>query len=161
MLSMQDNQVIKTQAHNTMSSHKPLHKSKLLVAHFSSLPSREALYGEIMAWGKKLSPFDPAWKTEENRVAGCQSVMYLYSHLEGPQVIFYAASDALISAGLAALLIEVYSGEPAETILLSPPQFLEDLGIPSVLTPGRANGLASLYLKMKQEALRHLVPLRS
>ncbi len=110
-----------------------------------------------MAWGKKLAPFDPAWKTEENRVMGCQSVMYLYNRLEGSRVFFYAASDALISAGLAALLIDVYSGEPAETILLSPPQFLEDLGIPSVLTPGRANGLASLYLKMKQEALRHLV----
>lgn len=132
-------------------------KAEALVSHFSSLPSREALYGEIMSWGKKLSPFDPAWKTEENRVAGCQSVMYLYSHLEGSQVFFYAASDALISAGLAALLIEVYSGQPAETILLSPPQFLEDMGIPSVLTPGRANGLASLYLKMKQQALHHLV----
>lgn len=136
-----------------------MNKSELLVAHFSSLPSKEALYGEIMAWGKKLPPFDPAWKTEKNRVGGCQSIMYLHTELEGSQVIFYAASDALISAGLAALLIEVYSGEPAETILLSPPQFLEDLGIPSVLTPGRANGLESLYLKMKQEALRQLVSL--
>ena len=132
-------------------------KSEILIAHFSSLPSREALYGEIMSWGKKLSPFDPAWRIENNRVTGCQSVMYLYSHLEGSQVFFHAASDALISAGLAALLIEVYSGEPPESILLSPPQFLEDLGIPSVLTPGRANGLASLYLKMKQQALHHLV----
>lgn len=131
-------------------------KTETLVAHFSSLPSREALYGEIMTWGKKLTPFDPAWKTEENRVTGCQSIMYLHSRLDGTNVVFYASSDALISAGLAALLLEVYSGEPAETILLSPPQFLEELGIPSVLTPGRANGLASLYLKMKQEALRHL-----
>jgi cysteine desulfuration protein SufE len=131
-------------------------KIEALISHFSSLPSREALYSEIMLWGKKLQPFEAEWKKETNRVMGCQSIMYLYSCLENSRVYFYATSDALISAGLAALLIEVYSGEPAETILLSPPQFLEDLGIPSLLTPGRANGLASLFLKMKQEALSHL-----
>lgn len=132
-------------------------KIEILKARFSSLPSREALYQEIMEWGKKLPPFEPAWKIESNRVTGCQSLMYLHSRLEENRVYFSAASDALISAGLAALLIEIYSEEPPETILLSPPTFLEDLGIPAALTPGRANGLASLYLKMKQEALAYLI----
>ncbi len=136
-----------------------LTKATALIQRFDSLVTKETLYSEIMEGGKKLPSFDPAWKTEENRVSGCQSLMYLYSRYENQKVYFYAASDALISAGLAALLIEVYSGEPAETILLSPPTFLEEIGIPSALTPGRANGLASLYLKMKQEALRHLVHL--
>lgn len=134
----------------------PLSQADALIAEFASLGSREALYNHIMAWAKKLPPFDPAWKTEANRVVGCQSEMYLHSEKVGQKIFFYATSDALISAGLAALLIEVYSGEPAETILLKPPTFLEEIGIPSALTPGRANGLASLHLKMKQEALRHL-----
>jgi cysteine desulfuration protein SufE len=131
-------------------------KIEALVTRFSSLPTREVLYGEIIAWGKKLLPFDPNWKIEKNLVAGCQSTMYLYSNCDHHAISFYASSDALISAGLAALLISVYSGEPPETVLLSPPLFLEELGIPSVLTPGRANGLASLYLKMKQEALFYI-----
>jgi cysteine desulfuration protein SufE len=133
------------------------HKVDTLIAHFTALPNREAFYQEIIEWGKKLPYFDPSWKNETTRVVGCQSLMYLHTRTESGELYFFAASDALISAGLAALLIEVYNGEPPETILLSPPTFLDTLGIPSLLTPGRANGLASLYLKMKQEALRSLV----
>jgi len=132
-------------------------KIENLKIHFSSLPSREILYQKIMEWGKKLPSFKPEWKSEENLVAGCQSLMYLYSSYKNGNVHFYASSDAFISTGLAALLIEIYSGEPPDTILITPPTFLEELGIPSALTPGRANGLASLYLKMKQEAIRYLV----
>lgn len=132
-------------------------KIENLKKELSSLPSREVLYQKIMEKGKKLPAFNPLWKCEQNRVVGCQSLMYLYSVYDGRMVSFYASSDALISSGLAALLIEIYSGEPPDTILLTPPSFIEELGIPSVLTPGRANGLASLYLKMKQEALRHLI----
>lgn len=135
-----------------------LRKIEALKLQFALLNSREALYQQIMEWGKRLPPFNPAWKMEENRVAGCQSTMYLYAHFENSKLYFYADSDALISAGLASLLIAAYSGEPAETILLTPPTFLEELGIPSALTPGRANGLASLYLKMKQDAVRFLLP---
>jgi cysteine desulfuration protein SufE len=135
-----------------------LSKIETIRSEFRALHSQEMLYQKIMEWGKKLPSFEPAWKCEENLVPGCQSMMYLFTQLKGQHLYFYAASDALISAGLAALLIDVYSGEPPETILLTPPDFLEELAIPSALTPGRANGLASLYLKMKQEAVRFLLP---
>jgi cysteine desulfuration protein SufE len=135
----------------------PTAKIDSLKTHFSNLPNREALYQKIIDWGKKLEPFDPLWKVENNRVSGCQSLMYLYTKYENYRVFFYAASDALISAGLAAILIEVYNEEAPEAVLLHPPLFLQELGIPDALTPGRANGLASLYLKMKQEALKFLV----
>src|SRR5262245_59971594 len=117
-------------------------KIQRLKEQFISLASREALYQQIMEWGKKLPTFKTEWKQEENRVLGCQSVMYLYSLSEKGCLFFFASSDALISTGLASVLIEVYSGEPPDAILLTPPTFLEDLGIPSALTPGRANGLA-------------------
>lgn len=123
---------------------------------FSSSPSRELLYQQIMNFGKKLSPFEESWKTQDNLVLGCQSVMYLKTIYKDGKLTFFAASDALISAGLASLLIFVYSGEAPETVLTSPPKFLEELGIIESLTPGRANGLASLYFKMKQEAVKHL-----
>ena len=67
---------------------------------------------------------------------------------------FNAFSDALISKGLASILIEVYTGLSPKDILMNSPVFIKDLGILSSLTPGRANGIASLHLKMKQEALR-------
>ena len=134
-----------------------INKIEALKNQFSSLGSREALYQKIMERSKRLPPFKEEWKQEANRVTGSQRVMYLYSISENGHVYFYYSSDALISSGLAAILIDIYSGEPPDSILLTPPAFLEELGIPSVLTPGRANGLASLYLKMKQEAVKYLL----
>ena len=70
---------------------------------------------------------------------------------------FEAEADALISAGLAALLTQVYSGETPETILKCPPTYLDEIGISASLTPNRANGLYSIHLRMKQEALKLLM----
>ena len=100
---------------------------------------------------------DAAYKVDENIVQGCQSVMYLRSHMKDGKVFFEVSSEALISAGLAALLVFVYSGEPPEAILKIPATYLQDLGIYASLTPGRSNGLSSLYLRMKQDALKFLV----
>lgn len=109
-----------------------------------------------MEWGKRLTPFESERKIEANLVPGCQSVMYLHATFDDGKVYFTASSDALISAGLAAILIEAYGGLTTEAILKTPPTFLDKLGIPASLTPGRVNGLASLFLKMKQEAVRNL-----
>lgn len=117
--------------------------------------SKEELYREIMKL--KLPPFREEWKSEENLVAGCQSIMHLMSEVKEGKIYFYAHSDALISRGLAALLVQFYSGRPPEDVLKVAPTFIEELGIPGILSPGRANGLASLHIKMKQLALAHLV----
>ena len=87
---------------------------------------------------------------------GCQSTTYLVSHLNDDKMSFYVWSEALISAGLAALLASVYNGESPEAVLKCPPDFLTDLGISASLTPNRANGLYNLHLRMKQDALRFL-----
>jgi len=124
---------------------------------FDEIQSREELYQKIMEIGKELPPFDEAWTIPENLVSGCQSILYLHSEVKEGKIYFYASSDALISKGLAALLIDFYSGRPPEEVLKVAPTFLEELKIPEALSPSRANGLASLYLKMKQQALSHLV----
>lgn len=125
---------------------------------FSTCASREEVYQKIMEWGERLPPFKSEWKTEDALVNGCQSVMHVHAELKNGRIFFAASSDALISAGLAAILLEAYNGKSPEAVLKEPPVFLEELGIPDSLTPGRANGLASLYLKMKQEALKLLLP---
>lgn len=135
---------------------RSLPQVKAIKESFSDCTSPAMKYQRIMQWGKKLPPFDAKWRTEGNLVSGCQSKLYLHTIEIKQRIYFSAESDALISAGLAALLIEAYNGETAEAILTSPPQFLDELDIPLSLTPGRANGLASLYLKMKQEALKYL-----
>lgn len=126
---------------------------------FLSCSSEEAKYEKIIELGRKQKPLPSIHKTPENLVKGCQSQMYLHSawSKDGKKILFETESDALISAGLASLLTRVYSDEEPEAILKCPPNYLEELGISASLTPNRANGLYSLHLRMKQEALKLLV----
>ncbi|HSX03255.1 MAG TPA: SufE family protein [Rhabdochlamydiaceae bacterium] len=134
-----------------------LEKQEALKREFASCLSREAKYEKIIELGRVLPPFAEEEKVPENLIKGCQSIVYLSSKLDDGKLKFSAFSLALISSGLAMLLIKIYDGETPETILKCPPLFLEELGIHASLTPGRSNGLSSLYLRMKQDALKFLV----
>ncbi|WP_044881976.1 SufE family protein [Neochlamydia sp. EPS4] len=131
-------------------------KQNELKALFAACPNEESKYKKIIEMGRTLTKLEPPHKTSENIVKGCQSAMYLHSFLKEGNVYFEVESEALISAGLAALLVYVYNGETPESILTCAPTFLEDLGIRASLTPSRANGLYSVHLRMKQDALRLL-----
>lgn len=132
-------------------------KIDLLKKKITPISSSEQKYHLLIEMGKELSPFKNEYKTEENRVHGCQSKLYLYSYELKGKIFFEASADALISAGLAALLISIYSGETAETILQRAPDFLQTLGIQASLSLNRSNGLAYIHLKMKQDALKFIL----
>ena len=131
-----------------------LAKQTALKQLFESLTSPEQKYHKIIELGQALPAYPHEYKTPEKIVNGCQSLMYLHTYRsDDGNVSFFADSEALISRGLAALLIAIYQGESPETILMCPPSCLESLGIQASLSPSRSNGLASLYLKMKRDAL--------
>lgn len=134
-----------------------LEKQRKVKNIFERFTSDEEKYAKIIECGKLLLPLPLGLKTEENLVHGCQSKMYLHSTLVMGNVLFQAESDALISSGLAWILIEAYSDEPPEVILKCPPSYLEELGIGASLSPSRANGLYSMHLRMKQDALKLLL----
>jgi cysteine desulfuration protein SufE len=140
-----------------MSFNSCLEKQNRVKALFGQCLTEEAKYEKIIELGRQHSPLSPDYKIPENIVKGCQSIVYLHSHMQGDSVMFEAESEALISSGLAMILIQVYSGETPETILKCPPSYLEELGISASLTPNRANGLYSIHLRMKQEALKFLL----
>lgn len=119
--------------------------------------STQERYQTLMEMGRKLPPFPDTYKTPDRIVPGCQSTLYLHASLHEGKLFFNAQADALISAGLAALLIAVYSGETPETILKRTPDFIRELGISASLSPNRSNGLSSIYLRMKQEALKSII----
>lgn len=133
-----------------------LKKQDELKALFADCPTVEAKYQRIIELGRSQTRLDPAVKTQETIVRGCQSIMYMNTEYRDGKLYFQTESDAIISSGLGILLTRVYSGESPETILRFAPKYIEDLGIPQTLTPGRANGLASIYVRMKQEALHRL-----
>ncbi|GAB5411639.1 MAG: SufE family protein [Chlamydiales bacterium] len=123
---------------------------------FTSLTTPEAKYEKIIQLGRELPDIENHLKIPKNLVPGCQSQMFLTTRSEKGVLFFQAWSDALISAGLAYLLIATYSGFSPEIILKEPPKFLEELELFSVLSPTRSNGLKSLHLKMQQKAIQHL-----
>lgn len=130
-------------------------KHEALLEKFSKSKNPEQIYEKIIELGRALPPISKDLKTKENLVAGCQSEVFLHTEIAIDGKIFYhIGSEALISSGLAALLLLIYQGEPAELILLYPPLFISDLGLAKSLSPGRSNGLASIYARMKQETTR-------
>lgn len=131
-------------------------KIDLIKQKFSSLKSPDERYGLIIQMGRALLPLPPDQKIPANIVPGCQSTLHLAATLSDNKLFFSAASDALISAGLAALLIEAFNGCTPEEILRSSSSFLQELGITASLSPNRSNGLGSIYLKMKQIALKNI-----
>lgn len=140
-----------------MSFETCLQKQKEVKDLFSGLVTLESKYDKIIEIGRTQCHLNAKYLTDEFLVRGCQSRMYLVSHFINGKVYFESESDAIISAGLSILLIRVYSGEEPETILKCFPSYLEELNIPQTLTPGRANGLASIYLRMKQDALKYFM----
>ncbi len=124
---------------------------------FTSCKTPEERYELIISLGQKLPPMNPLYKTKENLVEGCQSNLYLHSSLIDGLLHFETDSDALISKGLAAILIHLYNKEPPEHILKYPPTLLSELAIFTSLSPTRATGLRSLYTRMQKIALQCLV----
>ena len=121
--------------------------------HFAGCTSP---YDKIIELGRDLPPLPKADQIPANLVSGCQSTLYLKTTFREGKLYFETQADALISAGLAVLLTSVLSGETPETVLTFEPTYLTELNIPASLSPSRANGLASLHLRMKQEALKML-----
>ncbi len=133
-----------------------IEKQQRIKALFASCDSDHDKYQKIIEIGRGLQKMDPQHKIVENIIKGCQSTVYLHSYVKDGLLYFEIESEALISSGLAALLILAYNGEPPEVILKQPPSHLEELRIAQTLTPGRSNGLYSIHLRMKQNALNHI-----
>lgn len=131
-------------------------KISLLSKHFKPGLSTKEISLQIMDFSKTLPPMREELKTKENQVMGCQSTTYLASHEKEGRIYFEADSDALISRGIAAILVFVYSGQELESVIHTPPDFAKDLGILSSLSLSRAGGLASMFSKIKFQAICYL-----
>lgn len=114
----------------------------------------EMRYNALIELGRSLPAYPNEYKTADRIVSGCQSILYLHCFFDRGKCFFQADADALISKGLAAILIAAYSEETPETILKCPPTFISEIGIGASLSPNRSNGLAQIHLRMKQEALK-------
>ena len=115
------------------------------IKEFEELSDWESKYKKIIEMGKALNALPEEFKTEELKVKGCQSQVWLKASLnEKKEVLFVGESDSMIAQGLLAILIKVYSKKSPTEILNIKPDFLEQIGLKKHLSPNRANGVYSM-----------------
>lgn len=109
-------------------------------------------YQYLIDLGRKLPEFPPEWKTEEHRLLGCQSMVWIVPEGNAQRLDFHAASDSAIVSGLIFLALRVYSGRSAQEILDIAPDYIAAIGLAKHLSPTRSNGLAALLDFIKTRA---------
>lgn len=128
-------------------------RQQKVVEEFAGLSDWEQRYKKLIELGKSLPDLSDEKKTEDFKVKGCQSQVWMHARMDDGRVFFEADSDALLVRGLVALLLKVYSGGTPEEILTVPPDFVREIGLESKLSPSRANGLFSMIKQMKYYAV--------
>lgn len=106
-------------------------------------------YEYIIDLGKKLPQIDEQYKIDANLIKGCQSRVWLHADSQEDKISFTADSDAVITKGIIALLIQVLNHQSAEDIAKSELYFIDKIGLKEHLSPTRSNGLVSMVKQMK------------
>ncbi len=111
-------------------------------------------YQYLIDLGRKLPEFPVEWKTEEYRLHGCQSQVWLRAEEQGDLLNFQAISDSAIVSGLIAILMRVYSDRTPGEIISIQPDFIDAIGLHEHLSPTRSNGLHAMLDAIKGHATR-------
>ncbi|MEE2527039.1 SufE family protein [Hyphobacterium sp. HN65] len=125
-----------------------------LVEEFDFLGDWEERYRYLIDLGQAMPALSDDEKSEDNRVKGCTSRVWLViDDAAGDAFRFRADSDAHIVKGLAALLIRLYSGRGKDDIAaIDPREVLTRIGLAEHLSPQRSNGLNSMIARIRKEA---------
>ena len=110
-------------------------------------------YEYLIEIGRSLQIIDEQYKLDENIIKGCQSKVWLYSEMNHTKIDFTADSDAILTKGLVALLLRVFSNQTPEDILKADTLFIDEIGLKEHLSPTRANGLVSMLKQIKLYAI--------
>ncbi|MBP7166671.1 MAG: SufE family protein [Bacteroidia bacterium] len=124
-----------------------------IIADFELFEGWEEKYQYIIEIGQKLPPLDDKYKTEDYKIKGCQSSVWLHGEEREGRLFFSADSDSTFVKGEIALLMNVLSGQKAEDILNAPLSFIDAIGLRQHVAVTRANGLAAMIKQMKTYAL--------
>jgi cysteine desulfuration protein SufE len=127
-------------------------------ADFALLEEWEDRYRYLIELGRSLPPFPEALRTDDNKVRGCVSQVWLASAVRpngsaGPVLEFQGDSDAHIVRGLVAVLLKLVNGRPPDQVLAADAKALfAELGLAQHLTPQRSNGFFSMVERIRADA---------
>ncbi|MDR1761257.1 MAG: SufE family protein [Bacteroidales bacterium] len=124
-----------------------------IIEEFSVFDDWLDKYQYLIDLSKELPLIAPEHKTEKNTIKGCQSQVWLYAELQDGKVVFTADSDAIITKGIIALLIRIFSHQTPADILNTDLYCIEKIGLKENLSPTRSNGLVAMIKQMKLYAM--------
>ncbi|MBE9041903.1 SufE family protein [Oscillatoriales cyanobacterium LEGE 11467] len=124
-----------------------------MVQRFKRASEPKRRYEQLLHLAKRLTDFPEEDKVPTNKVPGCVSQVYITAELEDGKVSFKGDSDAQLTKGLLAFLIEGLNGLTPTQIIQLAPDFIQETGLSQSLTPSRANGFYNIFSMMKKKAL--------
>ena len=126
-----------------------------IIEEFSVFDDWMDKYNYLIELSKDLPEINPKYKTQEYLIEGCQSKVWLFAEMEGDVVKYSADSDAIITKGIAALLVRVLNGQKPADILNNELYFIDKIGLQQNLSPTRSNGLLAMVKQMKLYAMAY------
>ena len=127
-----------------------------IISEFDMFSDWTEKYEYIIDLGKSLPIINDTFKTSANTIKGCQSKVWLYAEYINNKLIFTADSDAIITKGIVAILIRVFSNQSPKDIVDAKADFIEEIGLKQHLSQTRANGLSSMIKQIKLYAVGYL-----
>ena len=124
-----------------------------IVEEFSLFEDWMQRYEYMIELGKSIELIDPSNKVDSNLIKGCQSKLWLHAELKENKLIFNADSEAIITIGIAAVLLRVFSNQTPKNIIEADLEFIDKIGLKEHLSPTRAYGLLSMIKQIKYYAL--------
>ncbi len=124
-----------------------------IVEEFALFDSNDEKYEYIIDLGKKLPALDEKYKTDDNKVRGCQSSVWLQADYKDGKIFFSADSDSVLVKGLISMLVRVLSERTPDEIIEAPLDFIKEVGLTSFLAQTRSNGLLSMVKQIKAYAV--------
>ncbi|MDU8884864.1 SufE family protein [Yeosuana sp. MJ-SS3] len=126
-----------------------------IIEEFSMFDDWEERYQYMIDLGKTLPLIDEQYKTESNIIKGCQSKVWVHAEMHDEKIVFTADSDAIITKGIIAILIRVFSNQHPKDIIEAETSFIDEIGLKEHLSPTRANGLVSMIKQLKMYAIAY------
>lgn len=124
-----------------------------VIEEFLLIESWEERYEHLIYLGRKLTKSSRFLRQKNNMIFGCQSQVWLRAYIKLNKIFYHADSDAIITRGIAALLLRIYSGQYPYYILHTTPIFITKIGFSSFLTANRTNGMEAIYRAIKKYAI--------
>jgi len=126
-----------------------------IIDEFSMFDDWVQRYEYMIDLGKSLPLIDEQYKTDDYIIKGCQSKVWIHADMKDKAIHFTADSDAIITKGIIAILIRVFSGQAPQDIIDADTAFIDEIGLKEHLSPTRANGLVSMIKQLKLYAIAY------